>query len=265
MTDTAHIRVSDLRKTFGPLTALSGISFGLPKGESLALIGPSAAGKSVLLKCLAGLYSPDGGQVCIGGQDLARLPAGARTALGEKIGMLFQHNALFDSLRIWENVAFRLMESGALGRRAARAAAIELLGAVGLGRDAADLFPADLSGGMQKRVGIARAIAADPEILLLDNPTAGLDPVLANHIHNLIGDIVRHRGVTVITVTNEMSAARSRYHYLGMLHEGRLRWYGRSEDIHPGDNPYLDQMLAGAAQGPISMRVHHRPEEQVID
>ncbi|MFH1803664.1 MAG: ATP-binding cassette domain-containing protein [Pseudomonadota bacterium] len=257
----AFIVVQDLGKSFGAVHALRGITFSVPRGETMAIIGPSAAGKSVLMKCLVGLYAPDTGRICLDGEDVSATGSDIRKKWAEKTGMLFQHNALFDSLQVWENICFSLIESRKLSRKAARDHAVDLLGLVGLDPDSADLRPSDLSGGMQKRVGIARAIATDPEILLLDNPTAGLDPVLSNHIENMIAAIAKTRGTTVITITNDMKIARDRYQNLAMLHDGTLQWSGPTTAIEDAGNAYLTQMLSGSSQGPITMRMGKRQDQ----
>lgn len=259
----AFISVDHLGKSFGSQAALTDISFALPKGDTLAVIGPSAAGKSVLLKCLVGLHKPDQGRIFLGGEDVTDPDGDMRKGWSSRIGMLFQQNALFDSLKVWENICFQLIENGSLPRNKARDHAVELLGLVGLDADSAMLSPSDLSGGMQKRVGIARAIAADPEILLLDNPTAGLDPVLSNHIENMIASIAKKRKTTVITVTNDMQIARDRYHHLLMLHEGKMYWSGTTDTLEDAHSEHLSQMLAGSSQGPISMRVGRRADQHV--
>ncbi len=260
---SGFITVQSLTKKFGTNTALDNVSLTLDKGETMAIIGPSAAGKSVLLKCLAGLYGADGGKIILGGDDVSQTNAPARFDWAERIGMLFQQNALFDSMKVWENICFRQIERGTLTRKAAKEHAIDLLGHVGLSEDSAFLTPSDLSGGMQKRVGIARAISTDPEILLLDNPTAGLDPVLSNHIEIMISKIATQRGTTVITITNDMHIARTRYANLVMMYAGKIYWAGPTSDIDNAHNEHLTQMLNGSAQGPISMRMGKRGDQMV--
>ncbi len=264
-TDTTlgFITVQSLTKKFGPNTALDDVSLSLGKGETMAVIGPSAAGKSVLMKCIVGLHGADGGKIMLGGDDVSQTSSPARKQWAERIGMLFQQNALFDSMKVWENICFRQIERGTLTRKAAKDHAIELLGHVGLSEDSAFLSPGDLSGGMQKRVGIARAISTDPEILLLDNPTAGLDPVLSNHIELMISKIATQRGTTVITITNDMHIARTRYANLVMMHAGKVYWSGPTNDIDDARNGHLTQMLNGSSQGPITMRMGKRGDHMV--
>ncbi|OSQ41931.1 organic solvent ABC transporter [Thalassospira sp. MCCC 1A01428] len=257
------MQLEKVGKKFGSHTVLDNVSLSLDRGQTMAIIGPSAAGKSVLLKCLAGIYPVDQGNILINGQDISEKQPADQGHWTDKIGMLFQQNALFDSLPIWQNVCFQLIENGTLKRKDARDKAVDLLGLVGLDPDSSKLRPSDLSGGMQKRVGIARAIANDPEILLLDNPTAGLDPVLSNHIENMIETIAKKRMTTVITVTNDMEIARNRYDYLTMMHEGRVYWSGSRNQVETAQNPHLTQMLSGSSQGPIAMRTQNRGQHLV--
>lgn len=256
----AFISVENLSKRFDNKLVLDDVSLQLPRGETMAIIGPSAAGKSVLMKCLVGIYGADSGKILLDGDDVSQTNSPKRSAWAEKIGMLFQQNALFDSLKVWENICFRQIELGTLSRKEAKAHAIELLGLVGLASESADLTPGDLSGGMQKRVGVARAISSNPAILLLDNPTAGLDPVLSNHIERMIDKIAEQRGTTVISITNDMQIARTRYQNLMMMHQGKVYWSGKTDDIDDAHNAHLTQMLNGSAQGPISMRTGKRED-----
>ena len=245
----SRIQIETLGKSFGGRHVLQNISLTLEPGRSLALIGPTAAGKSVLLKCLVGLYAPDQGTIRIDGADVTSPDMRAET-LDDRIGMLFQQNALFDSLSVWENIGFRLMARGSK-RAAARARAEELLPQVGLSIETADLFPADLSGGMQKRVGFARAIATAPDILLLDNPTAGLDPILAARIDAMISSLARKNGATVISATGNMVGLTQAYDDIAVLHDGALRWHGGADRAQKDDNPWLRQLLSGSREGPI--------------
>ena len=246
----SRIKIDNLSKNFGSLEALKGVSFSLQAGRSLALIGPTAAGKSVLLKCLVGLYAPDGGTISIDGETVGVSDERA-PSLNDRIGMLFQQNALFDSLPVWENIAFRLIANG-MSREQARAEAEALLPRVGLPAANADLFPADLSGGMQKRVGFARAIATKPDILLLDNPTAGLDPILSARVDDMISALARESGACVISVTSNMVGITEAYDEIGVMHEGELRWQGSAKAAETDDNAWLRQLLAGSREGPIS-------------
>ncbi len=243
------IDLKNISKSFGAICALENINLRVETGRSLALIGPTMAGKSVLLKCLTGLYAPTSGDIFIDGET-ATDPAMRDKALSNRIGMLFQHNALFDSLPIWENISFRLIATG-VSRKAARARAEELLPRVGLPVETANLFPADLSGGMQKRVGFARAIAAQADILLLDNPTAGLDPILAARIEGMISTIVQETGATIISVVTDMNHVTENYDDIAVLHAGKLRWHGTAQAAQRSENGWVKQLLAGSREGPI--------------
>ena len=243
------IALHDLHKSFGGNRVLRGISLDVPKASSLVVIGGSGTGKSVLLKCIIGLVTPDRGRIEIDG---APLTAATREAYLERFGMLFQGGALFDSMKVWENVAFRLLRGPKKRARAeARAIALEKLARVGLSERVADLYPAEISGGMQKRVGLARAIAADPEIIFFDEPTAGLDPIMSGVINTLIREIVTEMGATAITITHDMTSVREIADNVAMLHEGLLRWRGPVGDVAHSGDPYVDQFINGRATGPI--------------
>ncbi|MCC5969814.1 MAG: ATP-binding cassette domain-containing protein [Pararhodobacter sp.] len=241
------IRITDLKKAFGRKVVLDGISFGLDRGESLVVIGGSGTGKSVLLKCLLGLEDADSGTITIAGLNRPR-----PHELAAQVGMLFQGGALFDSLPVWQNVAFRLLRGPArLDKAQARALATEKLARVGLGAEVGDLFPAELSGGMQKRVGLARAIAGDPPVLFFDEPTAGLDPIMAAVINALIREIVSEMGATAITITHDMRTLRDVADRVAMLHEGRFYWQGTADEALSTDDPVLQQFTQGRTTGPI--------------
>ena len=249
----SRIVIDGVSKNFGALSALDNVSLSLGAGRSLALIGPTAAGKSVLLKCLVGLYATSGGQILIDGEAVGAATTRAH-ALKRRIGMLFQQNALFDSLPVWENIAFQLIADG-LPRHQARGRAEELLPHVGLPASTATLFPSDLSGGMQKRVGFARAIATQPDIVLLDNPTAGLDPILAARVDAMIGGLVHNSQTCVISVTGNMVGITEAYDEIAVLHDGVLRWHGTGKEAESDENPWLRQLLAGQRDGPITTRI----------
>ncbi|MDC0147968.1 ATP-binding cassette domain-containing protein [Alphaproteobacteria bacterium] len=245
-----RLKLDAISKSFGAIKALDKVSLSLEAGRSLALIGPTAAGKSVLLKCLVGLYAPDSGTLSV--DDAPVGVSQQRSAeMNARIGMLFQQNALFDSLPVWENIAFRLIANG-MDRAEARKRAEDLLPKVGLPVANSDLFPADLSGGMQKRVGFARAIATQPDILLLDNPTAGLDPILAARVDGMISNLARETGACVISVTSNMVGITQAYDEIAVLHDGVLRWHGAAKQAETDDNKWLRQLLAGSRDGPIS-------------
>lgn len=244
------IELRGVHKAFGRNRVLRGVDLTVSTGESVVVIGGSGTGKSVLLKCILGLVEPDAGTILLDGQDVRRAE---RDPFLAKFGMLFQGGALFDSLRVWENVAFRLMRGSLKRPRAeARAIAQEKLRRVGLGPEVADLFPAELSGGMQKRVGLARAIAADPQVIFFDEPTTGLDPIMAGVINGLIREIVTELGVTAVTITHDMTSVRAIADRVAMLHEGVIRWAGPVGKIDASGDPYVDQFIHGRAEGPIA-------------
>lgn len=243
------IELSNVTRSFGSNHVLRGINLTVEKGQSLVVIGGSGSGKSVLIKTILGLIPIDGGTITVDGADVSRAP---RDAFLARFGMLFQGGALFDSLPVWQNVAFRLLR-GSLKRPRdeARAIAIEKLRRVGLGAEVADRLPAELSGGMQKRVGLARAIAADPEIIFFDEPTTGLDPIMSGVINDLIREIVTEMGATAITITHDMTSVRAIADTVAMLHAGKIRWHGPVAQMDTSGDPYLDQFIHGRAEGPI--------------
>lgn len=243
------ITLSDVHKSFGKNAVLRGVNLDVAKGESLVIIGGSGTGKSVCLKCILGLVTPDKGTIMVDGEDVTRAE---RDAFLARFGMLFQGAALFDSLSIWQNVAFRLLRGSLKRPKAeAREIAIEKLRRVGLKPEVADLFPAELSGGMQKRVGLARAIAADPEIIFFDEPTTGLDPIMAGVINDLIREIVTEMGATAMTITHDMTSVRAIADKIAMLHDGVIKWTGPVSDMDASGDPFLDQFIHGRAEGPI--------------
>ena len=244
------ITLNHVTKTFGQNTVLRGVNLTVPKGQSMVVIGGSGTGKSVLLKCILGLVHPDSGTITLQGQDVAKAE---REAFLARFGMLFQGGALFDSLKVWENVAFRLLR-GPLKRPKdeAREIAIEKLRRVGLTPATADMLPAELSGGMQKRVGLARAIAAQPEIIFFDEPTTGLDPIMAGVINELIREIVVEMGATAITITHDMTSVRAIADRVAMLHGGVIQWTGPVAEMDATPDPYVQQFIHGRATGPIA-------------
>jgi phospholipid/cholesterol/gamma-HCH transport system ATP-binding protein len=225
------------------------------QGESMVVIGGSGSGKSVLLKCILGLMRPDSGSIKIDGEETVGLKDGKRDHIMRKFGMLFQGGALFDSLRVWENVAFGPIQSDGMAVDQARDIAVAKLGAVGLGPEIGELFPAELSGGMQKRVALARAIAREPEIIFFDEPTTGLDPIMADVINDLIVKCVSDLGATAVSITHDMASARKIGHRIGMLYQGRLIWQGRTSEIDRSGDAHVDQFIHGRAEGPIQMQV----------
>ena len=246
----AEVSLSDVTVWFGNDKALDSLAFEVADGESLVLIGPSASGKTVALKTIAGLIRPATGSILIRGSETVGIGDRERDEIA-RIGMLFQKAALFDSLTVWENITFRIRQHRRLSRRQAIDLCAEKLRDVGLAADAALLYPVELSGGMQKRVGIARALADNPQILLLDEPTAGLDPIMTNVINELILENVRNLGATVISVTSNLDGARHIADRIVMLHEGRAVWNGDVGDLDDSGNPYVDQFVHKTADGPI--------------
>ena len=244
------IELENVHKSFGSKQILRGVNLSVEKGESLVIIGGSGTGKSVTLKCVLGLIQPDQGIIRVNGEDVTK--TGDRDAFLARFGMLFQGAALFDSMPVWQNVAFRLLR-GSLKRPKdeAKEVAIEKLRRVGLTPDVAELFPAELSGGMQKRVGLARAIATDPAIIFFDEPTTGLDPIMAGVINDLIREIVEEMGATAMTITHDMTSVRAIADKVAMLHAGKIRWCGPGSQMDTSDDPYLHQFITGSADGPI--------------
>ena len=243
------ITLSGVHKAFGPNKVLRGVDLTIPSGTSMVIIGGSGTGKSVLLKCILGLVHPDQGRIELDGQDVT---TAERDAFLARFGMLFQGGALFDSLRVWENVAFRLLR-GSLKRPKdeARDIGLETLRRVGLGPQVADLYPSELSGGMQKRVSLARAIAAEPEVIFFDEPTTGLDPIMSGVINDLIREIVVEMGATAMTITHDMSSVRAIADNVAMLHGGQIRSTGPVAEMDATSDPYVQQFIHGRAEGPI--------------
>ena len=243
------IEMRQVAKAFGSNAVLRGVDLEVAKGSSLVIIGGSGTGKSVALKCVLGLIEPDTGEIRVDGKPVGQ---GDRDAFLARFGMLFQGAALFDSLPVWQNVAFRLLRGSlARPRDEAREIAIEKLRRVGLKADVADRLPAELSGGMQKRVGLARAIAADPEIIFFDEPTTGLDPIMSGVINDLIREIVVEMGATAMTITHDMTSVRAIADNVAMLHGGKIRWTGPVAEMDLSGDPYVEQFISGSAEGPI--------------
>ncbi|HEY6979324.1 ABC transporter ATP-binding protein [Reyranella sp.] len=249
------ISLRGVTKAFGPKKVLRGIDLDVAKGESMVVIGGSGTGKSVLLKCILGLMRPDSGSIRIDGEETVGLNGRGRESVMRKFGMLFQGGALFDSLPVWENVAFGPIQSDGMAPARAREVAIAKLGAVGLGPEIGELFPSELSGGMQKRVALARAIAREPEIIFFDEPTTGLDPIMADVINELIVKCVSDLGATAVSITHDMASARKIGHRIAMLHDGKLIWQGPVAAIDHCGNPHVDQFIHGRAEGPIQMQI----------
>lgn len=250
--ETPKIRLRGVKKSFGSKTVLNGVDLEIPKGKSLVIIGGSGSGKSVTLKCILGLLQPDEGSIEIDGQETVNADSSTRDELMHKFGMLFQGAALFDSLPIWENVAFGLIHGRGMARAEAKKIAIEKLQAVGLDEAVGALYPAELSGGMQKRVSLARAIAANPEIIFFDEPTTGLDPIMADVINDLIVKCVKELGATALSITHDMASARKIADHVAMIYEGKIIWHGPIEELDKSGNDYVEQFIHGSADGPIT-------------
>ena len=251
MADDYKIVLEDVSKAFGPNKVLDGINLEIERGESMAIIGQSGSGKSVTLKCILGLIKPDRGAIRIDGEDLIGMSSRDLERTRAKFGMLFQGSALFDSLPIWRNVTFALTQGRLKDAAKMRKIATENLERVGLDSKVLDLRPSELSGGMQKRVALARAIAPRPEIIFFDEPTTGLDPIRADVINDLIVELVDDLGVTALTITHDMASARKIAHRVAMLYQGKIIWRGPRDRLYDSGNPYVDQFVQGRAEGPI--------------
>jgi len=256
--ETPKIRLRGLCKRFGKNVVLDALDLDIPRGRSVVVIGGSGTGKSVMLKCILGLLRPEHGSITIDGEEVVGLRGRERDRILRKFGMLFQSAALFDSLPVWENVAFGLIAGHKMKRGEAKDVAIAKLAMVGLGPEVGMLSPAELSGGMRKRVGLARAIATEPECIFFDEPTTGLDPIMADVINDLIIDCVRELGATTLSITHDMASARKIADEIGMLYQGRIIWLGPVDRIDHSGNPYVDQFINGRAEGPIHMEVLKR-------
>jgi phospholipid/cholesterol/gamma-HCH transport system ATP-binding protein len=248
---TPILSLQNVEKRFGKNHVLRGVTLDVAPGESLVVIGGSGSGKSVMLKNALGLMTPDSGQILFNGEDVTQSRGKTRARMRERVGMLFQSGALFDSLTVWENVAFRLVNSGVVNRSKAKDRAIETLSKVRLGSDVADLYPAEISGGMQKRVSLARSIISKPDLIFFDEPTTGLDPITADAINDLIIEQVRGLGAATVTITHDMSSARKIADEVAMLFEGKIIWRGKASEVDNSGNPYVDQFVHGRADGPI--------------
>ncbi|MAB12590.1 ABC transporter ATP-binding protein [Parvibaculum sp.] len=251
----AKIELRGVHKRFGPKVVLDGIDLTVPKGESLVVIGGSGTGKSVMIKSVLGIVKPEQGEIFVDGQNVLKMDQSDREDTLRKFGMLFQGAALFDSLPVWENVAFGLIQGRRMKRKEAKEIAMDKLSKVGLGADVGELYPAELSGGMQKRVGLARAIAADPEIIFFDEPTTGLDPIMADVINELIVDSVKELGATTLSITHDMASARKIADKIAMIYRGKIIWAGSVEEVDKSGNEYVEQFINGRADGPIQMEV----------
>ncbi|MEW5703636.1 MAG: ATP-binding cassette domain-containing protein [Pseudomonadota bacterium] len=254
-TGQPKIRIRNLHKSFGSNRVLAGLNLDLAIGESVVVIGGSGSGKSVLLKCILGLLEPEEGSIQIDGVEVVGIKERERQEILKQFGMLFQGGALFDSLKVWENVAFGLIQAHGVPRKKAKHMALEKLASVGLDARVAELFPAELSGGMKKRVGLARAIAATPKVIFFDEPTTGLDPIMGSIIDRLIVHSVKELQVTALSITHDMASARRIADRVAMLYKGQIIWDGPVATIDETDNPYVEQFIHGKAEGPIKMEV----------
>ncbi len=253
MSDDIKIKIRNLHKAFGKKQVLNGVDLDVHKGESLVVIGGSGTGKSVLIKCIQGLLMPDSGSIQIDGIEIVNENPEVIDSMHSQMGMLFQGGALFDSLSVWENVAFDLIQNRGCNKKKAKIVAIKVLRQVGLGEDIADLYPSELSGGMQKRVGLARAVVTRPEIIFFDEPTTGLDPIMADVINDLIIESAKDLGATTLTITHDMASARKIADKIAMLYEGKIIWYGTVKELDKTDNPYVRQFIKGSSKGPIKV------------
>jgi len=253
MTQPPKIRIRGLCKSFGAKVVLDRLDLDVPAGRGFVVIGGSGSGKSVLIKCILGLIEADAGTIEIDGRDVLTMRRSEREAVNARIGMLFQQGALFDSLPVWENVAFGLLARKLMRRAEAKPRAIDILAQVGLGSDVADLYPSELSGGMQKRVALARAIAARPDLIFFDEPTTGLDPIMGAIIDALIAAQVKRLGATALSITHDMASAQRIGDEIAMIHMGRIIWQGPAERIYDSGNPFVDQFVRGRSEGPITM------------
>ncbi len=249
------IRLKDVHKRFAAKEVLTGVDLDIGVAESVVVIGGSGSGKSVTLKCILGLLEPERGSIEVDGEEVVGIGWQRREPILRKFGMLFQGAALFDSLPVWENVAFGLVQGKGLKRAEAKAIALGKLAQVGLGPEVAEVAPAELSGGMKKRVGLARAIATDPEIIFFDEPTTGLDPIMGDVINDLIRKCVSELGVTALSITHDMASARKIADRIAMLYGGKIIWSGKVAELEDAENAYLDQFINGRAEGPIKMEV----------
>ena len=250
-----RIRLRDVRKSFGEKLVLDGIDLDIMPGTSMVVLGGSGSGKSVLLKCILGLIEPDAGSIEIDGTDILPLPHHEQERIHSRIGMLFQNGALFDSLPVWENIVFGLLAQRRLRRSDGRSRAAEFLAEVGLAASVGDLYPAELSGGMQKRVALARAIAARPDIMFFDEPTTGLDPIMGAVIDDLLVECVKQLGSTAVAITHDIASARRIGDAAAMIHRGQIVWSGPASNLMDSGNPVVDQFTHGRREGPIQMEL----------
>lgn len=262
---TMKIQLRGVHKKFGSNLVLNGVDLDVPEGKSVVIIGGSGSGKSVTLKSILGIIEPDSGSIMVDGQETIGINAKERDAVLRRFGMLFQGAALFDSMKVWENVAFGLIQGRKMDKDEAYKIAVEKMEAVGLSEDVGHLYPAELSGGMQKRIGLARAIAANPEIIFFDEPTTGLDPIMADVINDLIVKSVKELGATALSITHDMASVRKIADYVAMIYLGKIIWYGPIEDLDKSGNDYVDQFIHGRAEGPITEDIRKAEAQEIED
>jgi phospholipid/cholesterol/gamma-HCH transport system ATP-binding protein len=263
MPQQTKIEMSGVTKSFGQNEVLKGINLTIATQESLAIIGTSGCGKSVTLKCLNGLITPDRGSIKINGQEIVGKSRATIESVQQRFGMTFQFGALFDSLPIWENVTFRLRQQTGVTKSVARDIAVETLSHLGLAATVIDQFPAELSGGMQKRVALARAIVDKPEILLFDEPTSGLDPITGGVIDQLIIDARKRLGATTVTISHDIASVRRIADKVAMVHKGVIVWCGPAEMMENSGVPEVHQFVHGLVNGPLTRnRVHGKPKSE---
>ncbi len=250
---TPKIELKNVKKAFGKNKVLQGVDLDVAKGESMVIIGGSGSGKSVTLKCILGLIQPDSGSILVDSQEITKMSSKQKEKINSKFGMLFQGGALFDSLTVWENISFGLRATSNINKDDAYSLAVDKLKAVGLKDHVAKLFPSELSGGMQKRVALARAIAAEPEIIFFDEPTTGLDPIMADVINDLIVKCVKDLGATAVSITHDMASVRKIADKVAMIYDGKIIWNGTIKKMENSGNQYVDQFIHGRATGPIEM------------
>lgn len=240
---TIKIQLRNLHKSFGRKIILNGLDLDVHEKESFVVIGPSGVGKSVLLKCMLGLLPIDKGSILVDGEETSKLSGKKRNTFLKKFAIVFQGGALFDSMKIWENVAFGLIQGQGMAVAEAKKLALEKLELVGMNAMVGEQRPNELSGGMQKRVAIARAIIMEPEILLFDEPTAGLDPITANLINQLIRRCHDDLNITTFTITHDMSTVHTVADRVGMLNDGKIIWQGTLKEIAKSDNHFVQQFI----------------------
>ncbi|MGC6471300.1 MAG: ABC transporter ATP-binding protein [Parvibaculales bacterium] len=251
MTSHKAVELTDVHKGFGPKQVLKGVDLTIEQGESVVVIGGSGSGKSVMMKTILGLMRPDAGSIKVNGTETTGLNEAQQHALNQQFGMLFQNGALFDSLKIWENVAFSARQNRNCTEAEGRDIALSALMRVGLGAELMDRSPAELSGGMHKRVGLARAIADHPDIIFFDEPTTGLDPIMTDVINQLIRECVQDLGAATLTITHDMSSVRAIADKVAFLYQGKIIWQGSQAEMLDSEDPYLSQFMQGLAEGPI--------------